>query len=176
LTRRHRPIAPRERRDARTPGTRQYAEVNVEVIRAELRDKPLLRQLLQLYQYDFSEFDNADVGDDGFYRYGYFDSYWTEPERHPLLFRVDGKWAGFALVRAGTPHDMAEFFVMRKYRRGGIGTAIAREVFARFPGEWQVRQMTSNPAATAFWVQAIPVEFEQDLLEHGPVQRFTIAH
>jgi hypothetical protein len=36
--------------------------------------------------------------------------------------------------------------------------------------------MTSNPAATAFWVQAIPVEFEQDLLEHGPVQRFTIAH
>jgi predicted acetyltransferase len=149
--------------------------VDVEVIGAELRDKPVLRQLLQLYQYDFSEFDNADVDDDGSYRYGYFDSYWTEPGRHPLLLRVDGKWAGFALVLAGAPHDMAEFFVMRKYRRGGIGTALAHEVFARFPGEWRVRQMTSNPAATAFWMQAIPVDFEQHMLEHGPVQRFTIS-
>src|SRR5260221_3272100 len=108
-------------RNARTLGTRQDAFVDVEVIRAELRDKPLLRQLLQLYQYDFTEFDPADVDDDGFYRYPYFDNYWTEPERHPLLLRVDGNWAGFALVRAGTPHDMAEFFVMRNYRRGGAG-------------------------------------------------------
>jgi predicted acetyltransferase len=149
--------------------------VNVEVITAELRDKALLRQLLQLYQYDFTEFDPVDVEADGFYRYPYLDNYWTEPERHPLLFRVDGNWAGFALVCEGTPHDMAEFFVMRKYRRGGAGTALARAVFARFPGEWQVRQMTSNPAATAFWLQAIPVEFEQGTLEHGPVQRYTIT-
>ncbi len=149
--------------------------MNVEVIRAELRDKPLLRQLLQLYQYDFTEFDPADVDADGFYRYPYFDNYWTEPERHPLLFRVDGNWAGFALVRAGAPHDMAEFFVMRKYRRGGVGTTLARAVFAMFPGQWQVRQMTSNAAATAFWIRAIPVDFEQSMLEHGPVQRFTIT-
>ena len=149
--------------------------MNVEVIGAELRDKPVLRQLLQLYQYDFSEFDNADTEDDGSYRYPYFDDYWIEPERHPLLFRVDGKWAGFAFVRAGSPHDMAEFFVMRKYRRSGVGTTLAREVFARFPGEWQVRQMTSNPTATAFWRRAIPVDFEEDTLDHGPVQRFTIT-
>jgi predicted acetyltransferase len=70
---------------------------------------------------------------------------------------------------------MSEFFVMRKYRRGGVGTALAREVFARFPGEWQVRQMTSNPAATAFWRRAIPVEFTQEMLDQGPVQRFTIT-
>lgn len=149
--------------------------MDVEVVGAELRDKPVLRQLLQLYQYDFSEFDDADVEAEGAYRYQYLDEYWTEPDRHPLLFRVGGKWVGFALVRTGTPHDMAEFFVMRKYRRSGIGTVLAREVFARFPGEWQVRQMTSNPSATAFWLQAIPVDFEQDMLQHGPLQRFTIT-
>jgi predicted acetyltransferase len=163
------------RRNARTLDTRQYAHVNVEVIGAELRDKPLLRQLLQLYQYDFSEFDNSDVEDDGWYQYPYFDDYWIEPERHPLLFRVDGKCAGFALVRAGTPHDMAEFFVMRRYRRSGVGTTLAREVFTRFPGEWQVRQMTTNPSATAFWRRAIPVDFEEEISDHGPVQRFTIT-
>ena len=144
------------------------------MIEAELGDKAVLEQLLELYQYDFSEFDDHDVGADGLYRYRYIDNYWTEPDRHPLLFRVDRKWAGFALVRAGAPHDMAEFFVMRKYRRSGVGTVLAREVFARFPGEWQVRQMTSNPAATAFWCQAIPVDFVQEILDQGPVQRFTI--
>jgi len=144
------------------------------MIEAALTDKPVLRNLLELYQYDFSAFDDIDVGADGLYNYRYLDNYWTESDRHPLLFRVDGKWAGFALVRAGAPHDMAEFFVMRKYRRRGVGTVLAREVFARFPGEWQVRQMASNPAATAFWTRAIPVDFAQETLDHGPVQRFTI--
>jgi predicted acetyltransferase len=149
--------------------------VDAEVIEAAIEHKAVLEQLLELYQHDFSEFDDHDIGADGFYRYRYLDNYWTEAERQPLLFRVDGKWAGFALVRAGAPHDMAEFFVMRKYRRSGVGTALAREVFARFPGEWQVRQMTSNPAATTFWRRAIPVEFTQEMLDQGPVQRFTIA-
>lgn len=148
--------------------------MDVEVIEAALADKPVLRNLLELYQHDFSAFDDIDVGADGLYNYRYLDNYWTETDRHPLLLRVDGKWAGFALVRSGTPHDMAEFFVMRKYRRRGVGTVLARGVFARFPGVWQVRQMASNPAATAFWTRAIPVDFAQETLDHGPVQRFTI--
>ena len=148
--------------------------MGVEVIEAEAADKPVLRQLLELYQHDFSEFVDADVDDNGLYGYRYLDNYWSEPDRHPFLFRVDGRWAGFALVRAGDPHDLAEFFVMRKYRRHGVGTLLAREVFSRFPGAWQVRQMASNPAATAFWRRAIPVEFEQERLADGPVQRFTI--
>ena len=148
--------------------------MELEVIAAELSHKPLLRNLLELYLHDFSAFDDIDVDEHGLYGYRYLDNYWTDADRYPLLFRVDGKWAGFALVRAGAPHDMAEFFVMRKYRRSGVGTALARDVFARFPGEWQVRQMTSNPAATSFWIQAIPVAFEQEMLDHGPVQRFTI--
>ena len=71
--------------------------------------------------------------------------------------------------------DLAEFFVMRKYRRHGVGTFLARELFSRFPGAWQVRQMASNSAATAFWRRAIPVDFEQERLADGPVQRFTIG-
>ena len=148
--------------------------MDVEVIEAALADKPVLRNLLELYQHDFSAFDDGDVDAHGLYNYRYLDDYWTETDRHPLLFRVDGRWAGFALVRTGAPHDMAEFFVMRKYRRRGVGTVLAREVFARFPGEWQVRQMASNPSATAFWIRAIPVDFAQETLDHGPVQRFTI--
>ena len=69
---------------------------------------------------------------------------------------------------------MAEFFVMRKYRRHGIGVIAARDLFARFSGEWQVRQMRANAGATAFWRRAIPVEFVEEEIDAGPVQRFTM--
>jgi predicted acetyltransferase len=146
-----------------------------EVVEAAESDKSVLRQLLELYQYDFSELDGEDVDVHGLYGSGNLDAYWIDPDRHPFLFRVDGRWAGFALVRSGTPHDMAEFFVMRKYRRSGVGTELARALFARFPGQWQVRQMSFNPAATSFWQQAIPVPFEDDENDEGPLQRFTIG-
>jgi predicted acetyltransferase len=79
-----------------------------------------------------------------------------------------------ALVQSGEPNDMVEFFVLRRYRRCGVGGQAARALFARFPGEWQVRQIATNQPATAFWRRAIPVPFRDDANEHGPVQRFRI--
>ena len=111
---------------------------------------------------------------DGRYGYRLLDAYWTDPTRRPFLVRVDGHLAGFALVRTGDPHDMAEFFVMRKYRRSGVGIDAARAVFARFPGPWQTRQQFENVGATKFWRQAIPVGFEEAENDEGPVQRFVI--
>ena len=147
----------------------------VEVVDAAITDKPVVRRLLELYLHDFSEFEPADVDDHGYFGYRYLDHYWTDDDRRPLLFRVDGKWAGFALVRTGAPHDMAEFFVMRRYRRGGVGSRAARAVFERFPGDWQVRQMAANPRATDFWRRAIPVPFEESVNDDGPVQRFVMG-
>lgn len=146
----------------------------VEIVEAAIADKPALNRLLELYLHDFSEFDGADVDAHGLFAYPHLDHYWTEPKRHPFLFRVDGRWAGFALVHSGAPHDMAEFFVMRKYRRRGVGMQAARALFARFRGEWQVRQVKQNRAATIFWREAIPVAFEEGATESGPVQRFSI--
>ena len=146
----------------------------VQVDLATMHDQAALRQLLELYAHDFSERNGADVGDDGTYGYKYLDAYWHEPERHPFLFRVAGRLAGFALVRTGRPHDMAEFFVLRKYRRGGIGRDAARAVFARFPGAWQVREQFENTGAIAFWRDAIPVEFDESPNDEGPVQRFVM--
>ncbi|MDP9334570.1 MAG: GNAT family N-acetyltransferase [Actinomycetota bacterium] len=146
----------------------------VEVIEAEPQHKEVLRHLLELYLHDFSEYDGGDVDDNGRYGYEYLDRYWTEPNRRPLLLRVDRRWAGFALVRLGEPHDVAEFCVLRKYRRSGVGTVLARDLFDRFPGEWQVRQLSSNTDATMFWRNAIPVAFVEELREEGPIQKFTI--
>ncbi len=113
-----------------SPRAKQGSHVTVRdvtVLEAAEPHKAVVRRLLELYGHDFSEFTDADVDEHGRYGYPYLDAYWSEPERHPFLFRVDRHWAGFALVRSGAPHDMAEFFVLRKYRRHGIGHVAARE-------------------------------------------------
>ncbi len=141
---------------------------------ATVADKPLVGRLLQLYLHDFSEFEGTDAGADGVFEYPYFDNYWSEPERHPLLFTVGAAPAGFAFVRAGSPHDMAEFFILRRYRRRDVGRRAAASVLRLFPGEWQVRQMRSNPSATSFWRAAILYPFEESTDENGPLQRFVV--
>jgi predicted acetyltransferase len=148
---------------------------SVEVTPATYGDKATIRNLVELYVYDFSEFTDEDVDEHGLFGYRYFDHYWTDTDRHPFLIRVDGRIAGFAFVRAGRPHDMAEFFVVKKYRGRGVARQAARAVFARFPGDWQTRELTANTRATAFWRNAIPVPYTEDTNDHGPVQHFHIG-
>ena len=151
------------------------ARFEVQVCSAAIDHKDVVRQLLELYLHDLSEFTDANVGSHGVYGYFYLDDYWTEPDRHPFLLQVDNHWAGLALVRSGSPHDMSEFFVMRKYRRNGVGRAAVQILFDSFPGDWQIRQLAANRPATRFWRSVIPVPFEEDNIEMGPRQRFRVG-
>ncbi len=49
----------------------------VRVIEVTEADKPVVRNLLELYQHDFSEFDDRDVDAHGLYGYPYLDHYWV---------------------------------------------------------------------------------------------------
>jgi predicted acetyltransferase len=101
--------------------------------------------------------------------------YWTDSDRKAFLFQVEGALAGFALVFAGEPRDIAEFFVMRKYRGRKVGTQAAASLFDQFPGRWTVRQQLTNPAATAFWRKAIRFPFQEHVQSTEIVQSFTTA-
>ena len=135
--------------------------MKVEVTPAGPQDIKRMENLMHLYLYDFSEFDQADVDEDGCFRDEHLPLYWQEPERHPFLIRVDGNLAGFILVRGvkedspGGYHSVAEFFVLRKYRRSGVGRQAARDIFTRFPGRWRVSQLENNLPAQAFWRKII---------------------
>ncbi len=133
--------------------------IEIQIVRYQ--DKPVLRNLLELCLHDYSEFNAADVDEHGRFGYPYLDHYWTDEGRFPLLVRVDGKLAGFVLVRRISPqdaeavHSIAEFFILRKYRRQGIGRTVAHQVFDRFPGEWRVIEENGNYTAQAFWCKVI---------------------
>ena len=149
--------------------------MDVQVVEALEDDRTVIGRLLQLYHYDFSEFDGSDVNPHGEYLHRYFDEYWTDPDRKAFLFLVEGALAGFALVFTGEPRDIAEFFVMRKYRGRGAGAQAAASLFAQVPGRWTVRQQLTNPAATAFWRKAIRCPFQEHEQGTEIVQSFTAA-
>jgi predicted acetyltransferase len=134
----------------------------VELVPAEHKDQQILANLLELYIHDFSEFHDCDIGLDGRFGYRHLPLYWSEPDRYPFLVRANGKLAGLVFVKKEsgassneTVWDMAEFFILRGYRRHGIGTAAAHKVWKHFPGRWEVRVMDSNIPAQHFWLRAI---------------------
>ncbi|MEZ4645271.1 MAG: GNAT family N-acetyltransferase [Chloroflexota bacterium] len=107
---------------------------------------------------------------------------------HPFMIRVDGELAGFALIKQlnvnhTVVYDVGEFFVVRKFRRKGIGKSVAYHLFDHFHGIWQVRQMVEHHTAQAFWRRIIADysenqyhESKQHFEEYGIdmiVQQFT---
>ena len=161
--------------------------MQIDLVPASIHDAATLTNLFQYYVYDLSDVVDGDLGADGRFVVHAFDAYWSDGWRHPHLVRVDGKLAGFALVQQRSritgddrTWDVAEFFVMRKYRRQGVGSAVATRLFDAFRGSWEVRELKKNHAAIAFWRRVIAVytkgDFEETLFDddrwRGPVQSF----
>lgn len=65
----------------------------IEIQRANYEDEPLLRNLLELYSHDFSEFCRVDSGQDGRFGYKSLPLYWSEADRRSFLIRNDGRLA-----------------------------------------------------------------------------------
>lgn len=128
------------------------------VKKADISDKPAFEQLMQFYLYDFAEFEAQEMDSYGRYAYPYLDFYWQEPDRHPFIFLADGHLVGFALVRQDLdPNDntffweMAEFFIVRRYRRMNYGAKAAEILWRQFPGNWELRVLNSNRVGYQFW-------------------------
>lgn len=136
--------------------------MKIEIKPIQIEQKSVLVQMMELYNYDFSEFSDDDLNEYGYFGYPYIDNYWTEEGRHPFFIRVDGKLAGFILVRSCSeynkleqPYNIAEFFVLKKYRHRGVGKAAAIQVFNQFQGSWEVSQWENNISAQKFWRKVV---------------------
>ncbi|WP_020667374.1 GNAT family N-acetyltransferase [Amycolatopsis nigrescens] len=118
-------------------------------------DKPVLANLVQFYQYDFSEIRDLELTRHGTFTYRYLDPYFTEDAREAYFITVDGELAGFAMARHDADEDgswnVAEFFVVRRHRRRGVARDAARQLFSKHPGPWTLSFDHGNPAAAALW-------------------------
>ncbi len=131
---------------------------------ATLADSPLIGNLLELYIHDLSAaFPSVELGADGRFGYAKLPLYWAEPERRfPFLIRQGTRLAGFALATRGSPlsadpdvFDVAEFFVLRRFRRAGVGRQAAHLLWQCLRGRWIVRVSHGNPGAVPFWARVV---------------------
>ncbi|MEM9158505.1 MAG: GNAT family N-acetyltransferase, partial [Verrucomicrobiota bacterium] len=57
-------------------------------------------------------------------------------------------------------YSMAEFFIMPKYRKLGMGKHLASQLFQTFSGRWEVRTHAANASGAAFWRKIIALATE----------------
>jgi len=135
--------------------------MNIELVPVGIGEKEILRNLLEKYDYEFSQYDQRDVNDLGLYGYDYLDHYWTENDRWAFFIKVDQKLGGFVMVNTypevdePTDYTVAEFFVMHKYRGRGVGKYAAFQVFNMFSGKWQLKRHPQNMNSVHFWNKVI---------------------
>jgi predicted acetyltransferase len=133
--------------------------MQIELLPNPPEERHVLDNLGRFYVYDFTDFMDWACPENGLFGCG-TDEFWASETNRFFVIRVDGELAGFAVVDASASgpewdYDIAEFFVLRKFRRRGVGAHVARELFDRFRGRWQVRVLVENTAAHAFWRDVI---------------------
>lgn len=97
--------------------------------------------------------------------------YLRNPRLRAYFFQMDGHHADFGLVDSdvclpGNEFWMGQFFVMKKYRRLGVGRKAAHFIFGQFPGKWEVGQMPLNQPARSFWLRTISDYTNGNFIEH----------
>lgn len=132
--------------------------MNIELVKVREQDKVVLANLIELFEYEFSAFNDADVNEYGLYGYTYLDHYWTESNRHAYFIKVNNVLAGFVMVNGFTYVSkepdclfLAEFFVLKKYRQKKVGQHVAHKIWDMFPSLWEFTVHPKNEGSIIFW-------------------------
>ncbi len=136
--------------------------MQVKLDKATLKEKDIIYNLMQLYTYELSLYEDETAKfimlDTGLFTINkYVQLYFEEDNRYPFILKYNGKLAGFVLVRFNEEkmYEIAEFFVLNKYRKLGLGTLMANKMFKKFKGKWEIRTLLKNKRAQDFWRKTI---------------------
>lgn len=136
--------------------------MSFEIYEVKENEKQIILNLMQLYTYELSFFEdettNFQLLNTGLFAMSkYVELYWKEENRHPYILKCNGVLAGFVLERFNEENmnEIAEFFVLNKYRKLGAGTFMAKEMFKRYKGKWEIRTLLKNNRAQEFWRKVV---------------------
>ncbi len=142
----------------------EQSEIKLIVVTKEtMHEQTVLRNLLKMYCYDWSQYNKLEVNADGDFAFeAHASDYWTKAGYHAFLIAVHERWAGFVLfdndgfiVHNDCDYSMAEFFILHTYRGNGVGRIVATSLFDSFPGKWEIGCHPKNEASVQFWNNVI---------------------
>lgn len=125
-------------------------------------DQDLLYRLLQLYYFEATRWSGEDIAADGLYDCdpAGVRSYLAPdgPDR-AWIFRIDGQVCGCALVDEvdvdGTPvPELADLFVLPKYRGRGVADAAIRAIVLPGARTWMIAMFRKDLDAQRYWGSA----------------------
>jgi predicted acetyltransferase len=130
----------------------------IEFKKIEKSERKVLENLMSAYLGDMSEFADFIKRDaDGSYTYRNLHLYWQKRELSAFFILTDSEIIGFILSNRPpyVPDDcdisIQEFYIERKYRRGGLGREAAVRFLHEFPGRYFIAQLEGNEPAIKFW-------------------------
>lgn len=134
--------------------------MNIRLDAVNPHEKDALFQLLQYSLFEESATDFNEMNGDALFDYPWFELYFTDADRWAYLIREDetDRLLGFAMVRQLEDQRsfmIAEFMVVPKYRRNGVGKQAAIGCFERFRGSWEVSPAFGSEQALLFWTRII---------------------
>lgn len=147
----------------------------IQLIPATIEDYPTIQNMGRFYVYDMSEYmgneEGWEIPGNGLYECIDFKKYWTDENSFPFLVQYENQIAGFAIVdKKGSDStidfNMAQFFVLRKFKNKGIARNIAHQCFDRFPGVWEVMVIPGNEGAYRFWRSIIKKYTNNNFIEY----------
>ncbi|WBW97296.1 GNAT family N-acetyltransferase [Oceanirhabdus sp. W0125-5] len=160
----------------------------VELIPVILESKSKLENLMSYYLHDLSEFaDDLKISEDGKFKYDGMDLYFSQEDLKPFFIKYDDEYIGFILLNSGKyvpkniDYMINEFFILKGYRRKGIGSTSIKKLLDSFKGIYLVEQLVDNKLAVNFWkgfYHANQIEFkEKSIVDDGfecIMQRFEV--
>ncbi|MCL2488237.1 MAG: GNAT family N-acetyltransferase [Oscillospiraceae bacterium] len=124
----------------------------------ERDEREILANLLEKYNYEFSQYDGTQVNRLGLFGCRHLDLYWLEGNRWAYFIEADDKLAGFVMINdipeasdRETDFSVAEFFVMYPHRRKGVGKQAFYMAADLHKGRWQLKRHPKNIPSVYFW-------------------------
>ncbi len=124
-----------------------------------------LNLLLQIYEKEFSSITEKFVNEDGTFNLD-VDLHKTDN----FLLCESEEIIGFCVKgMSGGRHDIYEFYVIPSKRHKKVGRTFVQEIFKKYKGVWQVRQIEGADQATSFWRKAIG-EFTENNYQESVIE------
>lgn len=152
--------------------------MDMKLVPVSAKNEAVYHRLLQCYEAEFSRLTKKFPDENGIFP---LDTELGDSVFALLLFWKE-KPVGFAAIeiKGEKSYEGKEYYVIPVCRREGLGSQFARQIFAQYPGNWEIKQIQGATDAKNFWQRTLTLkgpkilDLQEDLFQDpywGPVTR-----
>ena len=162
---------------------------SIKIEKVDYENKQVLKNIYQYYLHDLSAYNDEDIDGEGLYDVNFLDLFWEKEGLSAFFIEINEQILGFILLQSGKyappsgeDYYVSEFFILKKYRRKGVGRKAVETLFGMFSGNYLLAQMPNNNPAIKFWKSIylqLTLDYKENLEDsrEGKLlfQRFEVA-